>query len=147
MLNFEKCESEILSLTERKEEFAVNKKTGKVVACSGFPCLECLFKHGCGVNKIKWLYSEYKEPIKITKAAKTILENINPKFKWIAKDENGIVCIYNTKPRKEGAVWVGDTYASFYSTLKAELFDFLNWSDEEPTNIQELLMNCVVIDK
>lgn len=29
---------------------------------------------------------------------------------------------------------------------KKEIFDFLSWEDEEPTNIKELLENCEVID-
>ena len=30
--------------------------------------------------------------------------------------------------------------------FKKEIFDFLSWKDEEPTNIKELLENCEVIE-
>lgn len=30
--------------------------------------------------------------------------------------------------------------------FEKELFNFLSWEDEEPTNIKELLENCEVVD-
>ena len=35
-----------------------------------------------------------------TDVEKRILEETNKRYKWIARDENGSLCIYNTKPYK-----------------------------------------------
>lgn len=72
---------------------------------------------------------------KIPLATKYFLESLNDKYKWIAKDEKGTVWCYKFKPEK---------YTQ--DNNKKELFDFLSWEDEKPTNIKELLENCEVIE-
>ena len=53
------------------------------------------------------------------------------------------------KKDKETKQWCngnrGTTYR-FEDVFKKELFDFLSWEDEKPTNIKELLENCEVIE-
>ena len=71
----------------------------------------------------------------------------------LQKDENGTVWCYKFKPEKytqdnnkRWTVYGKGNIAGFNDVFKKELFDFLSWEDEEPTNIKELLENCEVID-
>lgn len=89
---------------------------------------------------------KYKEPVRITKTAKVILESINQRYNWIVKESNGTVCIYGDKPKKEDdGRWHGYSYRCIDLAFKENIFDFLSWKDEEPINIKELLENCEVI--
>lgn len=129
-------------------------KNGEAIDCVGTPCEECLFEspNECNKRKGKWLYEEYKKPkIKIPLATKVILESLDEKWKWIAKDEDKVVHCYENKPKKSSSFpqWRVDGLGgiiSFRNCLKKEVFDFLSWEDEEPINIKELLENCEVVE-
>lgn len=128
-------------------------KNGEAIDCKGTPCEECLFKlaNECVKRKGQWLYEEYKKPkIKIPLATKIILENLKDNWKWIAKDQQEHVKCFNEKPQKYSwqMAWESDNKEHRYLTgiFDNNLFDFLSWDDEEPTNIKELLENCEVID-
>ena len=60
---------------------------------------------------------------------------IDKKFEWIAKDNNGEVCIYSNKPNKRRIYWSLDFVgvgcrAEIYGFDKS-LFDQILWEDEE----------------
>ena len=90
------------------------------------------------------------EIIKITKLPKKkeftddelyILRNIDKKYKWIAKDKDGLICTYINKPKKTEKLWSdgwsnGDSYASL-EAIKNSLFTEIKWEDEEPIYIDE----------
>lgn len=155
MKNFEAYEDKIKEL---KGNIALNK-SNELVSCIGFRCSDCKFSgrgNGkyCLQNMFEWLYKEHQKPkIKIPLATKYFLESLNDKYEWIAKDEDGAVWCYKFKPEKytqdKNKRWT--TYgrgniAGFRDVFKKELFDFLFWEDEEPTNIKELLETCEVIE-
>lgn len=98
--------------------------------CLGKSCSEC---------KSKWLNQEHKELIKLSEVERVILENIDKRYKWIARDENDrIYVISGKKPKKHAGVWVSeDKYNGM--TAFSELFKFIKWEDSEPYNIEELL--------
>lgn len=153
MKNFEVYEDKIKEL---KGEIALNK-SNELVSCIGFYCRDCKFSNSgnseyCPKNMFEWLYEEYKKPkVKISLATKYLLESLNNKYKWIAKDENGSVWAYENRPRKgiDINMWTnnsgGHTHG-FIEVFKEGVFDFLSWEDEEPTNIKELLENYEVIE-
>ena len=154
MKNFEAYESKIEGFGYN---FAVKK--GELVRCIDL-CEGCEFISNpfgsCPQNKIKWLYKKYIEPkpkVKIPLATKYFLESLSDKYEWIAKDENGTVWCYKFKPEKytqdnnkRRTVYGKGNIAGFRDAFKKEIFDFLSWEDEEPTNIKELLENCEVIE-
>ena len=83
----------------------------------------------------KELLWERKDP-KITKDEKVILRNLPEKYKWIARDENGLIFLYAKKPSKCEYSWGGCKYM----LLPLEhLFQFIQWEDNEPYSIKELL--------
>ena len=90
----------------------------------------------------------YKEPVRITRSVKNLLENLKPVYKWIVKDSDNLVFVFTDKPKKNSFEWINPTgyFANVSKLFYSEFFDFISWEDEEPTNIKELLANCEVID-
>ena len=83
----------------------------------------------------KELLWERKEP-KLTENEKAILRNLPKEYKWIARDLSGLVYIFIERPEKGQAIWYGcrQPMIPFY-----HLFQFIEWEDEEPYSIEELL--------
>lgn len=78
-----------------------------------------------------------------TEVEKTIARNINWEYKWMARDRDGNLCIYEEKPRKEEDSWYfgGYDYISYFN----HLFSAIKWKDEEPTLISDIY-NPQVLD-
>ena len=105
--------------------------------CRAIECSQCREK------TIQWLNAEYKEPIRLRKNEKVILESLSKKWKWIARDSNYNLDVYSDKPHKDEVCWYDVGGADFY--FFKHLFQFIKWEDEEPYSIEELL-KCEVID-
>ena len=70
-----------------------------------------------------------------------ILRNIDKKYKWMAKDKDGLICTFVSKPIKTEKLWSdgwsnGESYASL-EAIKNSLFTEIKWEDEEPIYIDE----------
>lgn len=70
-----------------------------------------------------------------------ILKNVDKRYKWIAKDKNGLICTFVSKPIKTERFWSdgwsnGSSYASL-EAIKNSLFNSINWEDEEPVYIDD----------
>ena len=104
--------------------------------CKDFSC------HGgiCSVCKLDWLKAEHKEKITLSETERIILENIDKNYKWIARDENNYLYVYENKPTREESRWKNngiDLYEDIF--VFNHLFQFITWNDSEPYNIAELL--------
>ncbi len=81
--------------------------------------------------------------IKLTKNEKVILKSINKKYKWIARDEDGELMVYSTRPLKDRHImkkWrviLTDEYELMH--IFNHLFQFIKWEDEKPYLIEDLL--------
>ena len=62
---------------------------------------------------------------------------IDKKFKWIAKDKDGGVCIYINKPKKEDVSWNNFSFYKPLDIIKDSLFTEIKWEDEEPVYIDD----------
>ncbi|PNX45853.1 MAG: hypothetical protein BV457_08775 [Thermoplasmata archaeon M9B1D] len=72
---------------------------------------------------------------------KITAKNINKIYKWIAKDEDGKIFIYEKKPFKDGLEYweVGDEYGNYCEFAGFNhLFQSIQWSDSEPTLIEDI---------
>ena len=80
-----------------------------------------------------------------TEVEKTIARNINKEYKWMARDWDGNLCIYEEKPRKEEDSWYfgGYDYISYFN----HLFSAIQWEDEEPTRISDIYNPPVLSDE
>ena len=104
---------------------------------------DCLGKKDCaecGKAFIKWLNKEYKKPITISTDEKAILRNLPEEYKYIARDSDASIFIYKAKPAKKESGWI-DTITSSATSLNlyTHLFQFVEWEDDEPYSIEELL--------
>ena len=105
-------------------------------------------------NFKEWIYSTLgfnkliaSEIIKLQKKKEfkdnelCILRNIDKKYKWMAKDKDGLICTFVSKPIKTEKLWSdgwsnGDSYASL-EAIKNSLFTEIKWEDEEPVYIDD----------
>jgi hypothetical protein len=79
----------------------------------------------------------WKEVIKVSDTEKAILSSL--KCKWITRDKGGDVFCYLGKPSKyENNHWYSASM-SFYLGAFNHLFKMVQWEDEEPTLIADLL--------
>ena len=92
----------------------------------------------CTECKANWLKAEHKEPIKLSDAERVILENIDKKYKWLCRDNDGCLNAYIGKPKKQGICWVWDISYGRFDVFN-HLFQFIKWEDKEAYNIEELL--------
>lgn len=51
---------------------------------------------------------------------------------WIARDKDGLLCVYDYKPSKGREVWLESTRGLGAWTLPKEWFPEIKWEDEEP---------------
>lgn len=162
----------VLSCVHTSREF-INYKTGAWESTLSNANYDYLLNHICGLAPILYkkgtnpydimeVYSDYtmkeilwKRPkeVILSAAEKTILENVNPKYKYIARDEDGLLGVYVTKPvrtspsssMKIPGGWVlslniRDLYPGQSVGLQAHrhLFKDITWEDE-PYLISDLL--------
>lgn len=150
MINAEKYRKEILN--NYSKGFSIID--GHIDNCESIACESCLFNNSknddgyltCINRKVKWLLSEYKEPVKLTRLEYEVLKHYyNDSYKYIARDENGDLFLYIAKPSKGSNIWrsISDHH-NLYDFRKK--FQFVKWEGEEPTSIKEVLNNCEVIE-
>lgn len=100
-------------------------------------------------STFKWIFEEYKEPpIKLTRLEYLLLKLFYKKdFRYLTRSSKGYLFINkgNNPPQKKDGMWFNcETYISF--DLIDDLFQFVQWEDEEPKSIKKLLNNCEVVD-
>lgn len=154
MINGEKYRDELLKFIKERDagSFTFSKvEEGKFWQCGGRRCSECGMskeRSNCTVARLKWLLSEYKEPIKVSKLEYDILKYLadNTKHMYIARNKNGNLYIFDIEPRKSKAddLWTGR--GTSWLGVFNKLFQFVQWEDSEPTAIEDVLGNCEVIE-
>lgn len=71
-----------------------------------------------------------------TEFEKEFLRKLSKKFKYIARDKDGTLCVYENKPIKRERDWVGD-----YERLPelSTCFEFIHFDNYYPYEIKELI--------
>lgn len=85
----------------------------------------------------KELIWERKEKPQLDEDEKAILRNVPKEYKYIARDKNGLIYLYTSRPSKSVSLW--KTYGGVRLFLFDHLFKFIKWEDDEPYSIEELL--------
>jgi len=92
-----------------------------------------------GVSK-KQFRRRFKPLPLITQDERVILRNIKG-YTWLARDESGRIVMYGAKPYKFSGHWLERTNHHMSNFNYSHLFDFIQWTDDEPWNIYDLLWN------
>lgn len=151
MLNAERFKEEI---NKYNNEFGL---ADNIVDCRTLGCRNCRFSRlnnsdgviiMCSTRKVKWLLSEYKEPIKLTRLEYDILKYLsdNTKHMYIVRNKDGKLCIFDFEPVKNK---VNDWWSGRYMygmVMFNKLFQFIKWEDSTPTLIKDVLENCEVVN-
>ena len=82
------------------------------------------------------LWERKEKKLVISEDEKAILRNVPKHYEWIARDIDGHLYIYASKPKKGLTIWV-DTGLPMVSF--DHLFRFIKWEDDEPYSIKDLL--------
>ena len=114
-------------------------KTKDEDCCEKSDCFDCnLRKNKDEILKI--LLAEHKEKPKLTDDEKVILRNIDNTFKYIAKDEDGELFVFEKKPIKKDSYWDYEALNNCLNfSIFTKLFKSIKWEDEEPWYIPDLL--------
>lgn len=150
MLNAERFKKEILEKSNVVFDFSISKDRHTIEKCLGVcdNCIFCNIGEHCSNVKVKWLLSEYKEPVKLSKLEYDILKYLsdNTAHMYIVRDGNGNICLYDAEPKKSGNGdwWVGRGVHGM--VMFDKLFQFIKWEDSTPTPIKDVLDNCEVVN-
>lgn len=120
---------------------------GNVVEDLVFECGMVKERSNCSLARLKWLLSEYKEPVKLTELEHGILEYLLEKrqYRFVVRERNGIIYAYKSKPKKEADGWESLSLSNELGLFN-NLFQFIQWKDSEPTSVEDVLGNCEVIE-
>ena len=138
MTNAEKYKNAIMAQMCKTGKWAVNK-ANEIMSCDA--CSACLFRYGgyCPDERKKWLNAEaVKEFSEKDKEAIRALE----KVRWVARDDDGKLFAYITKPFKsEAGYWysASSESASRIDNLSTAEFAPVKWEDDKPTSREEIL--------
>lgn len=155
MLNAERFKEEI---NKYNNEFGL---TDNIVDCRTLGCRNCRFSRFnnsdgeiilCSTRKVKWLLSEYKEPIKLSKVEYEILRYLYKRdYRYITREESERVIAFKGRPHKiTCGTWntISGEKIGFLNLYDfSNLFQFTDWKDLEPTSIEEVLENCEVVER
>lgn len=139
MTNFEYWKDRILEIIKSGDGLAL--KNGNPIGCYRTSCENCNFYNGetnyCNKKRFEWLYSEHEERPKLTRRERKLCEALETG--WIAANKSGNVYWYSNLPDKLYTMYQiigGDSIrisgAGFH-------FDFIDFEDEEPWMVENLL--------
>lgn len=134
--NWEKYESEI---REFKTTAFGLLESGILRLCAYISCGNCDFQGDCDLNRLEWLYSDYKDlKPKLTKQERAVVEAFSaPTHNYrIARDANGVLYIYYGIPARREYNWSAFSPAL---EIEPELFPFITWESRRAWSIKDLL--------
>lgn len=142
MTNKQKYAEEILDIVCAGNDVAFDKRAMKLINCDDLNCDDCLFNDfdsSCSEKLKKWAESEYIEKPVISKKDRAFLDYLKEEYKFITRDKNGMLFVYEAQPRKLEKYW----YLSNCSCLGLNRclnvdFPMIQWSDSEPWLIDDL---------
>lgn len=153
MLNAERYKNEILEKSNVVFDFSISKDRHTIEKCLGVcdNCIFCNIGEHCSNVKVKWLLSEYKEPVKLIRVEHEILRYLYKRdYRYIAREESERVIAFKGRPHKiTCGTWntISDEKIGFLNLYDfSNLFQFTNWKDLESTSIEDVLKNCEVVD-
>ena len=126
MTNFDRVKEELKS-KGRSGCDAIHRVRNEI-SCYDRNCKKCF----------DWLSEESVDSVELTEAERTILQNVDKKYKYIARDKNGNLYMYEDRPTRGISMWINGIISTHMRVFN-HLFQFIKWEDEEPYEIEELL--------
>lgn len=68
-----------------------------------------------------------------------ILKKLDKQLEWIARDSDGVIGVYERRPKKHMHHWTGAGLRSQIPEKYNDLFKYISWEDSTPCNIQYLI--------
>ena len=85
------------------------------------------------------------EAIKVSRGERIVLQMLEKQYQWIARNRNGNLYIHENKPKKSLTVWDSGDYFELNGLYAFNHhFQFVQWEDEEPWLIKDILNKCGV---
>ena len=136
MTNFEYWKDRILEIRADGDIAVVDEKPER---CLYVKCKDCLFSPSvkCAEKLFNWLYSEHKEKPKLTKRERKLCEALETG--WIAANKSGNVYWYSNLPVKLYTMFQLTGGDSIRISGAGFQFDFIDFEDEEPWMVENLL--------
>ena len=142
MTNFEYWKDKILEINEENENVAIINgkpvKCSAVKKCGSGECeLYTNFIKSCRQNFVEWLYSEHEDKPKLTKRERKLCEALETG--WIAANKSGDVYWCSNLPVKSHTMFQSTGGDSIRISGAGFHFDFIDFEDEEPWMVENLL--------
>lgn len=82
-------------------------------------------------------HEEYIEKPKISRSDRTFLDYIPDYYKYMARDEDGMLFTYKERPRRRSEMWICDS--ELFGIYKAKVrFPMVKWEDKEPWLVEDI---------
>ena len=153
MLNAEKYRS---FFSRYRRNFGISKKAEVPFVCKNNhfsfiqkDCRNCKWRYewNCDKKRAEWVTSEYKEKaIALSRLEYDLLNYIvnHTYYRFLIRNKNGELELHFDNPTKVNSNWCSTNPKHDY--LPRSLFRFVDWNDEKPTDICDILSNCEVIE-
>lgn len=140
MKNKEKYAKEIMEVACSGDSIAVTKGSERIVKCGSIACSECLFAPPNCVKEIReWVEQEHIEKPVISKRDRAFLDYINANVRYIARNMDGSLYVYISKPYKIIDCWCSDEFEKSKSLRMVDIdLPMVKWSDDSPWLIEDL---------
>ena len=125
---------------------AVDVRSGEPRECRKTACRDCEFCVTCNRSVLlKWAEEECKENPTISRSDRTFLDYIQDGYRYMARDEDGMVYAYKERPQRGISIWLYDSEPYAIYKVKVD-FPMVKWENEEPWLIEDL-KKLVVVDE
>mgnify|MGYP006927029578 CR=1 FL=1 len=144
MTNREYYKEQILDIACNGGSISIDKMTGELFECTEeLKCEDCLFHISeCEDQIKKWANTEHIEKPKLTKNEKLFLSLLHERWKYMARDQNENLFIFDQRPSKDYDInmWnnTRSPYVSRVDVLIRDSFSMVKWKDENPWSIEDL---------
>lgn len=83
------------------------------------------------------------EKVLVSRGERIVLQMLDKKFKYLARDKNDNLYVFEEKPKKGRLCWY---YSDEFYSLSAfnHHFQFVQWEDSEPWLIKDIINKCGV---
>lgn len=85
---------------------------------------------------------ENLEKVLVSRGERIVLQMLDKKYKYIARQWCGDLYVYEEKPEKGRFCWYSSNGKMYGFSTFNHHFQFVQWSDEEPWLITDIINKC-----